>query len=79
MLNQCNVITVDAAYTSQRCPKYAQITKEARDHHLHLYQCPYCGYSTNDDRIGAMNLYELGKQYLSGDNDPHFKKLNAHD
>ena len=79
LLNQCNVITVDAAYTSQRCPKYAQITKEARDHHLHLYQCPYCGYCTNDDRIGAMNLYELGKQYLLGDNDPHFEKLNAHD
>ena len=79
LLHQSTVITVDAHYTSQRCPKCTQITKEARDHHLHQYHCPYCGFTTNDDRIGAMNLYDLGKRYLMGHEQPKFEKINVQD
>ena len=74
LLNQSTVITVPAQYTSQRCPKCAQITKEARNHQLHQYHCPHCGFTTNDDRIGAMNLYELGEEYLNGNKYPRFIK-----
>lgn len=74
---QAEVLTVSAAYTSQRCPKCGQITKDARDHHYHEYHCPYCGFRTNDDRIGAMNLYELGKQFLNGQQAPKFALTNA--
>ena len=75
-LNHCLVVKVDAHYTSQRCPRCGQIKKNNRDHQLHQYRCDYCGYSSNDDRIGAMNIQELGKQYLSGVEEPHFVKLN---
>lgn len=34
-----------------------------------------CGYRSNDDRIGAMNIQELGKQYVSGVTAPKFKKI----
>ena len=74
LLNQSTVITVPAQYTSQRCPKCAQITKSARNHDIHQYHCPHCSFTTNDDRIGAMNLYELGKEYLNGNKHPKFTK-----
>lgn len=73
------VVQVSAKYTSQRCPKCGQIRKESRNHQLHQYHCPYCGFTTNDDRIGAMNLYELGKQYLNGNEKPKFKLTNVDD
>ena len=31
---------------------------------LHLFTCKNCGYKSNDDRIGAMNLYRMGINYL---------------
>ena len=64
------VIEVPAQYTSQRCPKCGRINKENRHHDIHEYICDCCGYRSNDDRIGAMNLQELGKQYISGDEHP---------
>lgn len=70
---QSQVLMVSAKYTSQRCPKCGQIYKENRNHVLHCYDCAYCGFRTNDDRIGAMNLYELGKQYLAGNEHPKFE------
>lgn len=73
------VVQVSAKYTSQRCPRCGQIRKESRNHQLHQYHCPYCGFTTNDDRIGAMNLYELGKQYLNGNEKPKFKLTNVDD
>lgn len=76
-LNQCLLLKVDAHYTSQRCPKCGQIRKANRDHDNHVYACQHCGYSSNDDRIGAMNIQQLGIQYLSGIQDPHFTKLNG--
>ena len=73
------VLTVSAAYTSQRCPRCGQIRKANRDHGLHQYHCSYCGFITNDDRIAAMNLYDLGKQYLGGDEQPKFELTNVND
>lgn len=76
-LNQCLVLKVDAHYTSQRCPKCGQICKANRDHDNHVYVCQHCGYSSNDDRIGAMNIQQLGIQYVSGVQEPHYIKLNG--
>lgn len=78
-MHQSKVITVDASYTSQRCPRCGIIKKDNRNHQLHLYQCENCGFSTNDDRVGAMNLYELGKQYMTGDEHPSFKDVKIND
>lgn len=73
-LNNSKVIVVDAHYTSQRCPKCGVIHKENRNHETHSYHCSNCGYNSNDDRIGAMNLYELGKQYVNGVEKPKISK-----
>ena len=66
------VLKVPANYTSQRCPKCGRIHKENRHHKTHEYVCDACGYRSNDDRIGAMNLYELGTMYISSDTNPRF-------
>ena len=29
-----------------------------------IFCCKNCRYKSNDDRIGAMNLYKMGKDYL---------------
>lgn len=68
------VIKVSAKYTSQRCPKCGRIHKENRNHDTHEYICDICGYHSNDDRIGAMNLYDLGLMWLSGNEEPQFDK-----
>lgn len=67
------VLKVDADYTSQRCPKCGTIHKENRHHDIHEYICKNCGYRSNDDRIGAMNLYKLGTDYISGVDEPKFE------
>lgn len=66
------VLKVPADYTSQRCPKCGRIHKENRHHDIHEYICDACGYRSNDDRVGAMNLYTLGTMYVSGDMHPRF-------
>ncbi len=35
-----------------------------RNKKIHLFTCKNCGYKSNDDRIGAMNLYRMGINYL---------------
>ena len=65
-----DVLKVPADYTSQRCPKCGRIHKENRNHKTHEYICDACGYRSNDDRIGAMNIYALGTLFVSGDNNP---------
>ncbi|WP_100352185.1 RNA-guided endonuclease TnpB family protein [Limosilactobacillus fermentum] len=77
--NQSQVLMASAKYTSQRCPKCGQIRKENRNHALHRYDCANCGFRTNDDRVGAMNLYKLGKQYLTGNERPKFELNNVAD
>ena len=58
------VIKVDPKYTSQRCPICGHTEASNRDKKIHLFTCKCCGYRSNDDRIGAMNLYKKGKDYL---------------
>ena len=70
------VLKVSARYTSQRCPKCGSISKENRHHHTHEYICK-CGYRSNDDRIGAMNIQVLGTLWISGEERPHFEKVTA--
>ena len=59
------VLKADADYTSQRCPKCGRILKANRHHDTHEYVCDCCGYRSNDDRVGAMNIYQLGTMYVS--------------
>ncbi|NYA62920.1 transposase, partial [Lactobacillus salivarius] len=42
-------------------------------HEKHEYHCDNCGYRSNDDRIGAMNIQLLGTQYISGQEQPKFE------
>lgn len=63
-LHGSKVVKVDAHYTSQHCPKCRLIDKQARNHNLHEYQCSRCGYISNDDRIGAMNIQLLGTNWV---------------
>ena len=62
--NQSAVIKVDPHYTSQCCPVCGHIEKANRNKKIHLFTCKNCGYKSNDDRIGAMNLYRMGINYL---------------
>ena len=61
---QSTVIKVDPRYTSQCCPVCGHIEKGNRTKKIHLFTCKNCGYKSNDDRIGAMNLYRMGINYL---------------
>jgi len=58
------VINVPAPYTSQRCPKCGHVRKSNRNKHTHVFCCKSCGYTSNDDRAAAINLYNAGKKYL---------------
>ena len=62
--NQSSVIKVDPRYTSQCCPICGHTEKANRNKKIHLFTCKNCGYKSNDDRIGAMNLYRMGINYL---------------
>ena len=62
--NHQSVITVDPAYTSQTCPKCGHVSRANRDKKKHIFCCEHCGYTSNDDRIGAMNLHRMGMEYL---------------
>ena len=62
--NQSSVIKVDPRYTSQCCPVCGHTEKSNRNKKIHLFTCKNCGYQSNDDRIGAMNLYRMGINYL---------------
>ena len=63
-INQSSVIKVDPHYTSQCCPICGHTEKANRNKKIHLFTCKNCGYKSNDDRIGAMNLYRMGINYL---------------
>ena len=62
--NQSIVIKVDPRYTSQCCPICGHTEKTNRNKKINLFTCKHCGYKSNDDRIGAMNLYRMGISYL---------------
>jgi putative transposase len=59
------VITVDPRYTSQTCPKCGHREKGNRNKKLHIFCCIKCHYTSNDDRIGAMNLHRKGIKAIS--------------
>ena len=67
---QSTVIKVNPAYTSQCCPLCGHIEKDNRNKKIHLFSCKNCGYQSNDDRIGAMNLYRMGINYLENSQVP---------
>ena len=69
--NQSSVIKVDPRYTSQCCPCCGHIEKSNRNKKIHLFTCKKCGYKSNDDRIGAMNLYRMGINYLADSQVPN--------
>lgn len=71
------VIQVDPRYTSQACPKCGMVRKSNRDKKKHLYTCECCGYKSNDDRIGAMNLYAKGIQYRNAVTAEHISDVKA--
>lgn len=64
-LHGSKVLVVDPRYTSQTCPKCGHTEKNNRDKKCHIFICKNCDYHSNDDRIGAMNLYRKGIEYLS--------------
>lgn len=65
--NRQLVRKVNPAYTSQTCPKCGHTERANRDKKLHLFCCRNCGYKSNDDRIGAMNLHRMGINLLVPD------------
>lgn len=69
--NQSSVIKVDSRYTSQCCPACGHTEKSNRNKKIHLFTCKNCGYTSNDDRIGAMNLYRMGINYLADSQVPN--------
>ena len=69
--NQSSIIKVDPRYTSQCCPICGHIEKSNRNKKMHLFACKNCGYKSNDDRIGAMNLYRMGINYLADSQVPN--------
>ena len=70
------LIKINPAYTSQRCPKCGTICKENRDKNNHIYHCNHCHYQSNDDRIAAMNIVQLGQMKQKGIKKPSFKTTN---
>ncbi len=64
-LNLSKVIAVDPAYTSQACPMCGHTEKGNRNKKTHTFCCNSCRYTSNDDRIGAMNLQAKGIEYLA--------------
>jgi putative transposase len=63
-MNQSTVMVVDPKYTSQTCPKCGHTERANRNKKKHTFACRTCGYTTNDDRIAAMNLHRKGIEYL---------------
>lgn len=57
-------IAVDPIYTSQTCPKCGHTEKANRNKATHTFCCRTCQYTSNDDRIGAMNLQRKGIEYI---------------
>lgn len=65
VLNGQTVLLVDPKYTSQCCPKCGHTERLNRDKKNHVFKCRTCHYESNDDRVGAMNIYRKGIEKLS--------------
>ncbi|GED32749.1 RNA-guided endonuclease InsQ/TnpB family protein [Brevibacillus centrosporus] len=64
LLQGAKVITVDPRFTSQSCPKCGHTERANRNKKKHTFSCKNCSYTSNDDRIGAMNLQRKGIEYI---------------
>ena len=53
------------------------INKSHRHHNIQEYICQ-CGYRSNDDSVGAMNI-QLLTLWISGEERPHFEKITTSD
>ncbi|MGY3814703.1 hypothetical protein ACWOA6_04050 [Globicatella sulfidifaciens] len=40
-----------------------------------MFTCQNCGYQSNDDRVAAINIKELGHRYLSSEKNLRFEKI----
>ncbi|MCT4604775.1 MAG: transposase [Marinisporobacter sp.] len=65
-MKNIKVITVDPKYTSQACPKCGFTHKNNRNYQTHTFTCCKCKYTSNDDRIGAINIRQKGIKYHNG-------------
>jgi IS605 OrfB family transposase len=54
------IIYIDPKYTSQDCPKCKHRDRANRNKRLHIFKCKKCGYTSNDDRVGSMNIRDRG-------------------
>ncbi|MBU3220966.1 RNA-guided endonuclease InsQ/TnpB family protein [Clostridium algidicarnis] len=70
-MNNSMVIVVNPKYTSQTCPKCGHIEKANRDKKKHIFKCKNCNYQSNDDRIGAINLWNKGINYIETNSKEH--------
>lgn len=64
-MNGSAVLLVDPAYTSQKCPQCGHAERANRDKKNHTLCCRKCGCRSNDDRVGAMNIRDLGVQHVA--------------
>ena len=72
-----DIVAVSPSYTSQKCPRCGHTEAKNRDHDKHLFECCHCGFRSNDDRIGAINIRYLGMLYNKGVSYPKLTKYNA--
>ena len=63
-INESIAIVVDPRYSSQTCPKCGHTHKDNRNKKKHIFCCQNCRYTSNDDRIAAMNLQQKGIEYI---------------
>lgn len=70
-MNNSMVIVVNPKYTSQTCPKCGHTEKANRDKKKHIFKCKNCNYQSNDDRIGAINLWRKGIEYIEQTSKEH--------
>ena len=74
-MNESEVLKVYAYYTSQRCPKCGTIDKKNRLNKEHAFCCKNCAYKSNDDRVAAINIQQLGTEWISGTERPCYTKV----
>ena len=60
------VVYLPPEWTSATCPVCGDANPNNRNRKKHEYHCHYCGYTLNDDLVGARNLIRLFKNMASG-------------
>jgi IS605 OrfB family transposase len=53
-LNRVQVVSVNPAHTSQRCPNCSTVSKDNRNGES--FKCVRCGYAADADYVGALNV-----------------------